>query len=195
MDLCWQSNVSAFQYAIQVGHNFPSSSSYSSETPLSLRAQLQIFRWLILFHKLLILCTFIFRFFFFSLWFSDWIISIELFSSLLFLLQSPVCKNPLKEFTISDIVLFYYRIFIWFLFIVCISLLILPIIWFLMFLFFLKSLNTFLIVILKCLYFNSNIYLAGYSPQCRRVRHDWSDLACKYVLLESVNVNFFHFHH
>ena len=24
MDLCWQSNVSAFQYAIQVGHNFPS---------------------------------------------------------------------------------------------------------------------------------------------------------------------------
>ena len=22
MDLCWQSNVSAFQYAIQVGHNF-----------------------------------------------------------------------------------------------------------------------------------------------------------------------------
>ena len=23
-DLCWQSNVSAFQYAIQVGHNFPS---------------------------------------------------------------------------------------------------------------------------------------------------------------------------
>ena len=24
MDLCWQSNISAFQYAIQVGHNFPS---------------------------------------------------------------------------------------------------------------------------------------------------------------------------
>ena len=24
MDLCWQSNVSAFEYAIQVGHNFPS---------------------------------------------------------------------------------------------------------------------------------------------------------------------------
>ena len=24
MDLCWQSNVSAFQYAIYVGHNFPS---------------------------------------------------------------------------------------------------------------------------------------------------------------------------
>ena len=24
MDLCWQSNVSAFQYAIQVGHNFSS---------------------------------------------------------------------------------------------------------------------------------------------------------------------------
>ena len=23
-DLCWQSNVSAFEYAIQVGHNFPS---------------------------------------------------------------------------------------------------------------------------------------------------------------------------
>ena len=23
-DLCWQSNVSAFQYAVQVGHNFPS---------------------------------------------------------------------------------------------------------------------------------------------------------------------------
>ena len=25
-DLCWQSNVSAFEYAIQVGHNFPSRS-------------------------------------------------------------------------------------------------------------------------------------------------------------------------
>ena len=24
MELCWQSNVSAFQYAIQVGHNFSS---------------------------------------------------------------------------------------------------------------------------------------------------------------------------
>ena len=24
MVLCWQSNVSAFEYAIQVGHNFPS---------------------------------------------------------------------------------------------------------------------------------------------------------------------------
>ena len=24
MDLCWQSNVSAFEYAIQVGHKFPS---------------------------------------------------------------------------------------------------------------------------------------------------------------------------
>ena len=24
MNLCWQSNVSAFEYAIQVGHNFPS---------------------------------------------------------------------------------------------------------------------------------------------------------------------------
>ena len=24
MDLCWQSKVSAFQYAIYVGHNFPS---------------------------------------------------------------------------------------------------------------------------------------------------------------------------
>ena len=24
MDFCWQSNISAFQYAIQVGHNFPS---------------------------------------------------------------------------------------------------------------------------------------------------------------------------
>ena len=23
-DLCWQSNVSAFEYAISVGHNFPS---------------------------------------------------------------------------------------------------------------------------------------------------------------------------
>ena len=23
-DLCWQSNVSAFEYAVQVGHNFPS---------------------------------------------------------------------------------------------------------------------------------------------------------------------------
>ena len=23
MDLCWQSNVSAFQYAIKIGHNFP----------------------------------------------------------------------------------------------------------------------------------------------------------------------------
>ena len=24
MDLCWQSNVSAFEYAVYVGHNFPS---------------------------------------------------------------------------------------------------------------------------------------------------------------------------
>ena len=24
MDLCWQSNVSAFEYAIYIGHNFPS---------------------------------------------------------------------------------------------------------------------------------------------------------------------------
>ena len=24
MDLCWQSNISAFQYAVQVGHNFSS---------------------------------------------------------------------------------------------------------------------------------------------------------------------------
>ena len=24
MDLCWQSNVSAFEYAVHVGHNFPS---------------------------------------------------------------------------------------------------------------------------------------------------------------------------
>ena len=24
MDLCWKSNISAFQYAISVGHNFPS---------------------------------------------------------------------------------------------------------------------------------------------------------------------------
>ena len=23
MDLCWQSNVSAFEYALYVGHNFP----------------------------------------------------------------------------------------------------------------------------------------------------------------------------
>ena len=24
MDLCWQANVSAFEYAVWVGHNFPS---------------------------------------------------------------------------------------------------------------------------------------------------------------------------
>ena len=29
MDLCWQSNVSAFQYALYVGHNFPSKESVS----------------------------------------------------------------------------------------------------------------------------------------------------------------------
>ena len=29
MDVCWQSNVSAFQYAIEVGHNFPSKEQVS----------------------------------------------------------------------------------------------------------------------------------------------------------------------
>ena len=29
MDLCWQSNVSAFEYAIQVGHNFSSQEKVS----------------------------------------------------------------------------------------------------------------------------------------------------------------------
>ena len=119
------------------------SSSYSSETSLILRTQLQIVRWLILFHKLLILCAFIFRVFFFL----SLILRLDNFHWVIFQLtiSSAVSslQNPLKEFTISDIILFYYRIFIWFFSIVCISLLILPIIWLLMFLFFLKSLNTF----------------------------------------------------
>ena len=119
------------------------SSSYSSETSLILRTQLQIVRWLILFRKLLILCAFIFRVFFFL----SLILRLDNFHWVIFQLtiSSAVSslQNPLKEFTISDIVLFYYRIFIWFFSIVCISLLILPIIWLLMFLFFLKSLNTF----------------------------------------------------
>ena len=119
------------------------SSSYSSETSLILRTQLQIVRWLILFHKLLILCAFIFRVFFFL----SLILRLDNFHWVIFqiTISSAVSslQNPLKEFTISDIVLFYYRIFIWFFSIVCISLLILPIIWLLMFLFFLKSLNTF----------------------------------------------------
>lgn len=153
---------------------YPLSSSYSSETPLILRTQLQIVRWLILFHKLLILCAFIFRVFFLSL-----ILRLDNFHWVIFQLtiSSAVSslQNPLKEFTISDIVLFYYRIFIWFFLIVCISLLILPIILLLMFLFFLKSLNTFLIVILKCLYFNSNNYLAGYSTQCRVAESDMTE--------------------
>ena len=122
---------------------YPLSSSYSSETSLILRTQLQIVRWLILFHKLLILCAFIFRVFFFL----SLILRLDNFHWVIFqiTISSAVSslQNPLKEFTISDIVLFYYRIFIWFFSIVCISLLILPIIWLLMFLFFLKSLNTF----------------------------------------------------
>ena len=122
---------------------YPLSSSYSSETSLILRTQLQIVRWLILFRKLLILCAFIFRVFFFL----SLILRLDNFHWVIFqiTISSAVSslQNPLKEFTISDIVLFYYRIFIWFFSIVCISLLILPIIWLLMFLFFLKSLNTF----------------------------------------------------
>ena len=29
MELCWQSNVSAFEYAIYIGHNFPSKEQVS----------------------------------------------------------------------------------------------------------------------------------------------------------------------
>ena len=48
MDLCWQSNVSAFQYAVLVGHNFLSKEQVSLENKnLKLFKQLNSFKQLI----------------------------------------------------------------------------------------------------------------------------------------------------
>ena len=48
MDLCWQSNVSAFQYVVLVGHNFLSKEQVSLENKnLKLFKQLNSFKQLI----------------------------------------------------------------------------------------------------------------------------------------------------
>lgn len=77
-------------------------------------------RWLILFYRLLTVCAFIFSHFFSLILRLDnfyWLVFQFTISSTVSNLQS-----PLNEFTISDTVLFHYRIFIWFFFIISISL-------------------------------------------------------------------------